>query len=518
MKMNRILAFLLAVMLCFTAVACGSEEKTDDNSSTAGNSSEIKNDNTDSQQTNENSKGEESENDKTESSVSSNASNQNTSSGKDNGNKDNVSKNSLDFGGKTVTFIYEYQPSNEYGIDPSRDLELDRIKELNKKYNVKIVMKKGAANYNEAIVSSIAAGAPIGNVIRINGNKNYDFIKAGLCADLTAAMKSTGIDMKASHYNQRVNKYYNVNGKQYVASVIIPQEPDAYELWFYNKDVLAELGYKSDYIQGLYKKGNWTWAEATKLFAAATKKSANGTITRYALGDSMAYRLVTTLALSNNGKIGGVNSKGAPTVNLGSKNVRAAMQQVYEWGAVKKYIAPTQGDETYTKFKKGELFMCAAPAGQAKQFYNSGVNFGVIYAPKGPNGKKNIAPVNAGNAFMIPVTYQKDAAKYLMLLDELYAPYKDISREEILKNDAISYFSDVDSWNVYKESTLNESVRVNDDFTVYNLEWVKPEFGTVCLNLVKGTATPGVVVEKYNDQYQALLNDLFKGYSLTGIK
>lgn len=515
MKMKRILAFLLAVMLCFTAVACGSEEKSGDSSAATDGTVDTENGEDESDKATEGSK-DESKGDKTESGASSNASNSNTSSGKDNGSS--VNKSNLNFGGKTVTFIYEYQPSNEYGIDPSRDLELDRIKELNKKYNVKIVMKKGAANYNEAIVSSIAAGSPIGNVIRINGNKNYDFIKAGLCADLTSAMKSTGINMTASHYNQRVNKYYNVNGKQYVASLIIPQEPDAYELWFYNKDVLSELGYKSDYIQSLYKKGNWTWAEATKLFAAATKKSANGTITRYALGDSMAFRLVTTLALSNNGKIGGVNSKGAPTVNLGSANVRAAMQQVYDWGAVNKYIAPTQGDETYTKFKKGELFMCAAPAGQAKQFYNSGVNFGVIYAPKGPNGKKNVAPVNAGNAFMIPVTYQKDADKYLMLLDALYAPYKDITREEILKNDAISYFSDVDSWNVYKESTLNESVRVNDDFTVYNLEWVKPEFGTVCLNLVKGTATPGVVVEKYNDQYQALLNDLFKGYALTGIK
>lgn len=505
--MKRILAFLLVFALCFTVSAC-KNEKTD------GNDSAVTNGTTQTESGNEDSGTTPDSVSKTESGSSEknpSTSSKDTSSGITN-------KKGLDFGGKTVTLIFEFQPSNEYGIDPSRDLELDRIKELNKKYNVKIVMKKGAANYQEAIVSSIAAGSPIGNIIKINGYKNYDFIRAGLCADLTPAMKSTGIDMTASHYNQRSNKYYNVNGKQYVASLIIPQDHDVYELWFYNKDVLSELGYKPGYIQGLYKSGNWTWAQATKLFAAATKKSANGTITRYALGDSMPFRLVTTLALSNGGKIGGVDSKGAPTANLGAANVRAAMQQVYDWGAVNKYIATTQGEETYTKFKKGELFMCAAPAGQAKQFYNNGVNFGVVYAPKGPNGSKNVAPVIVGSSFMIPVTYQKDADKYLMLLDELYAPYKDISREEIIKNDAISYFSDTDSWNIYLESALNESVRVNDDFTPYNLEWVKPEFGTVCLNLVKGTITPGVVVEKYNDQYQALLNDLFKGYALTGIK
>lgn len=504
-KFLRLLALTLAVLMCFTFTAC----KKNPSSDTSSESDTDVNVNGDVDVNVDGDGDSVSSDDKTTSNVASESTQQGTTS---------TDKSKLDFGGKTITIIYEYQPSDKKGIDPSRDRELDRIAELNKKYNVKIVMKKGASNYNEAIVSSISAGTPIGNIIRINGNKNYDFIKAGLCATLDDAMKSTGIDMTAAHYDQRTNKYYNVNGKQYVVASVIPQESDVYDLWFYNKDILTELGYGANYIQDLYKNGKWTWEEATKLFAAAKKESANGTVTRYGLGCAYAYRTVTSLVLSNGGKIGSVDKTGAPVSNLGAAKVREAFQQMYDWGAVKKYISPTESDETYSKFNKGEIFMCSTQAGQAKKFYSSGVNFGVIYPPKGNGQSKNVAQVKVGGCFMIPVTYQSEADKYLMLLDELYAPYKDATREEILKNDAINYFSDVESWNVYKNSALDENVRVNDDFTVFNLEWANPAFGTVCFNLIKGTVTPGSVVEKYNDQYQALLDDLFKGYALTGVK
>lgn len=498
-KTRRISAFCLAALMCFTFTAC--------KKSTSGSSSDVSDLTSDAAIGSEISGTEQSGTEQSDGSQGTQSSS---------GVKTNTAN--LDFGGKTVTFIYEYQPSSEKGIDPSRDRELDRIAELNKKYNVNIVMKKGAANYNEAIVSSISAGTPIGNIIRINGNKNYDFIRSGLCASLNDAMKKTGIDMTASHYDQTTNKYYNVNGNQYVAAAIIPQDNDVADLWFYNKSILTELGYSENYIQDLYKNGKWTWAEATKLFAAAKKESANGTVTRYGLGCQYAYKSLTSMVLSNGGKIGSVDKSGAPTVNLGSAQVRAALQQMYDWGAVNKYISPTESDETFSKFAKGEIFICSSQAGKAKSFYSSGINFGVIYPPKGTSGTKNIAQVKVGSSFMIPVTYQDEAYKYLTLIDELYAPYADATREEILKNDSINYFSDVESWNVFKNSALDSSLQTNDDFTVFNLEWTNPAFGTVCFNLIKGTVTPGSVVEKYNDQYQAVLDDLFKGYSLTGVK
>ncbi len=437
----------------------------------------------------------------------------------DSGNKKTeASKKNLDFKGETITIIYEYQPSDEYGIDASRDRELDRIKELNEKYNVKIVMKKGPSNYNEAIVSSISSGVPVGNIIRINGNKNYDFIRAGLCANLNDAMKETGIDMTAAQYDQRTNKYYNVNGNQYVMSYIIPQETLVQDIWFYNKDVLTELGYSTNYINELYEQGKWTWSEATALAKKATKTAANGTVSRYGLGFRYHYKAITSMVLNNGGKIGSVDENGAPKVNLHDAKVREALQQAYQWGAVDKVLSTSETSASDSLFTKGELFMYCANASLAKSCYNAGVNFGVIYPPVGPSGSKSSVTVSVGSSFIIPVTYQDDAAKYLMLMDELYGEYEDASREDIFKADFIHLFNEEDSWNVIKNATLKTDMHTNDDFTVFNLEWTDPAFGTVCQNLVKGSITAGTVVEKYNDQYQAVLDDLFKGYALTGVK
>ncbi len=424
----------------------------------------------------------------------------------------------VDFGGETITIIYEYQPSSEYGIDASRDRELDRIKELNKKFNVNIVMKKGPSNYNEAIVSSISSGQPVGNIIRVNGNKNYDFIRAGLCANLNDAMKKTGIDMTAEQYDQRTKNYYNVNGNQYIIPAMIPQECTVADLWFYNKDILTEMGYGVDYINELYKEGKWNWENATKLFKAATKTAANGTVTRYGFGSSYAYRALTSMVLSNGASIGTVDKNGAPKANLSDAKVREALQQAYNWGAVDKVWATTESDETTSKFKKGEIFMVSNGFGFTKTCYNNGMNFGVIYPPVGKSGTQTQVMQSVGGGFIVPVTYEKDADKYLVLMDALYGPYEDASREDILKQDYINYFSDSSSWEVLKTAAYDKDIQTNDPFTVFNLEWTDPAFGTVCLNLIKGTTTPGSVVETYNDQYQALLDDLFKGYALTGVK
>ncbi len=432
--------------------------------------------------------------------------------------KGEVSSENVNFNGETVTIIYEYQPSDEYGIDASRDRELDRIKELNEKFNVKIVMKKGPANYAETIVSSISSGTPVGNIIRVNGNKNYDFIRAGLCAPLDDAMSKTGIDMKAAHYDQNTNNYYNVNGNHYVAGLYIPQESNVGNLWFYNKDILTEMGYGANYINELYAEGKWNWANATALFKAATKTAANGTVTRYGFGAMWQYLAVTGMVLSNGGTIGTVAEDGSPKANLADAKVREALTQAYNWAAVDKVMCPSESDETSSKFAKGEIFMIAASSGVAKKSYNQGINFGVIYPATGTSGTGTKTAMNVGGGFIIPVTYKDTADKYLVLLDALYGPYEDASREDILKQDYINYFSDSESWEVFRNATFNTELQTVDPFTVFNLQWVEPAFGTVCLNLIKGTVTPGSVVDSYNDQYQAVLDDLFKEHKLTGIK
>lgn len=428
-------------------------------------------------------------------------------------------RTNLDFKGETVTMILEWQPSDKKGIDASRDRELDRIAKINKKYNVNFVMKKGPSNYNEGIVSSIASGAPVGNVIRVSGNGNYDYIRAGLCANLNDAIKQANIDVKSSTYNYQTMKAYNVNNNQYIVTCVIPQEAGGGALWFYNKDILKELGYKENYITELCKQGKWDWNVVTTLAQQAIKIGANGSVNRYGIGYLSAYTMVQNMVIANNGQIGSVSKDGSAMCNFRSQAVKQSLEQLYDWSTKQQgMVCTTENDPGIAKFGKGEIFLYAT--GDAKKFYNTGVNFGAVFPPKGPNASEYIMTGNGGGAsFIIPVNYQKQAYKYLVLLDELYAPYSDSSREDIVKADMINYFSDSDSWKFYRDSAFDKNLkRVNDPFSNFNIQWRDPAFATVCQNLVKGSLTAGALVEKYNDQYQAILDDLFDGYSLTGLK
>ena len=173
--------------------------------------------------------------------------------------------------------------------------------------------------------------------------------------------------MSAAHYDQRTNKYYNVNGKQYVMAYVIPQETPIQDLWFYNKDVLTELGYNTNYINDLYKSGKWNWEQVSALAGKATKTAANGTVSRYGIGFRYHYKAVTSMVLNNGGKIGSVDSNGSPKVNFNDAKVRQALQQAYQWGAVEKVLSPTETTASDNLFTKGELFMYCANASFAKK-------------------------------------------------------------------------------------------------------------------------------------------------------
>mgnify|MGYP002611753276 FL=1 len=127
-------------------------------------------------------------------------------------------KDKLDFGGAQVVLIYEWNPTTETGQNQDADRWLARIAEVEEKFNVDIVEKQGANtyDYNSNIVTSILSGDPIGHLISVNGNSNYEFIRAGIAASLDDGMEKSGIDFKSDKYNQMIRQYYNVNNKQYI--------------------------------------------------------------------------------------------------------------------------------------------------------------------------------------------------------------------------------------------------------------------------------------------------------------
>ncbi len=448
-----------------------------------------------------------------------------TTSGKTQSDKTQQAKDALDFGGKTVTLIYEWKPQTKKGVSAATDRWIDRVAEVEKKFNCKIEQKQGTSNteYNGNIVTSVLNGSPVGHIISINGNANYNFIRSGIVASLDAAIKQTGIDMTDARYNQTIRQYYHVNGSQYVFGYTTFGDTtrDVSGLWAYNKRIMNAI--KVD-PYALYQSGNWTWQKVSEIAKAATVRNSSGTVTQYGLGISGAMSVLIQLSLANGGRLGTVDSSGSPKITLDTPNNREAFEQLYQWGSVDKTVLGNAGDMAWNaidkEFAKGNIAILAGGAALVNICYEQGMKdeIGIVPVPKGPRATGYVSQMNIGYGYFIPVTYQKDAAKYLMLMDELYMPYEGVSQDTLFKERWISRFTDANAYKLFKSMYTDTAHQVTDMLSLFDVSWGDPAFSTVAGNVMRGTITPGNAIDTYADTYQTVVNDKFDGYKITGIK
>ena len=448
-----------------------------------------------------------------------------TTSGKTQSDKTQQAKDALDFGGKTVTLIYEWKPQTKKGVSAATDRWIDRVAEVEKKFNCKIEQKQGASNteYNGNIVTSVLNGSPVGHIISINGNANYNFIRSGIVASLDAAIKQTGIDMTDARYNQTIRQYYHVNGAQYVFGYTTFGDTtrDVSGLWAYNKRIMNAI--KVD-PYALYQSGDWTWQKVSEIAKAATVRNSSGTVTQYGLGISGAMSVLIQLSLANGGRFGTVDSSGSPKITLDTPNNREAFEQLYQWGSVDKTVLGNAGDMAWNaidkEFAKGNIAILAGGAALVNICYEQGMKdeIGVVPVPKGPRATGYVSQMNIGYGYFIPVTYQKDAAKYLMLMDELYMPYEGVSQDTLFKERWISRFTDANAYKLFKNMYTDTAHQVTDMLSLFDVSWGDPAFSTVAGNVMRGTITPGNAIDTYADTYQTVVSDKFDGYKITGIK
>lgn len=448
-----------------------------------------------------------------------------TTSGKTQSDKTQQAKDALDFGGKTVTLIYEWKPQTKKGVSAATDRWIDRVAEVEKKFNCKIEQKQGTSNteYNGNIVTSVLNGSPVGHIISINGNANYNFIRSGIVASLDAAIKQTGIDMTDARYNQTIRQYYHVNGSQYVFGYTTFGDTtrDVSGLWAYNKRIMNAI--KVD-PYALYQSGNWTWQKVSEIAKAATVRNSSGTVTQYGLGISGAMSVLIQLSLANGGRLGTVDSSGSSKITLDTPNNREAFEQLYQWGSVDKTVLGNAGDMAWNaidkEFAKGNIAILAGGAALVNICYEQGMKdeIGIVPVPKGPRATGYVSQMNIGYGYFIPVTYQKDAAKYLMLMDELYMPYEGVSQDTLFKERWISRFTDANAYKLFKSMYTDTAHQVTDMLSLFDVSWGDPAFSTVAGNVMRGTITPGNAIDTYADTYQTVVNDKFDGYKITGIK
>lgn len=427
-------------------------------------------------------------------------------------------KKKLDFGKATVTLIYEWQVQNKRGVSVNRDRWLDRVADVEKKFNVKIVEKQGStSSYISSIVTSILSGKPSGNIYSVSGSSPYNMIKAGVLADFNNAMTSTGIDMTAARYSQMAVRYNNVNDKQYSVGY---GDPRVSMMVLFNKRIFKDLKLESPY--DLVKSKQWTWSKMTEFAKKATVRGKDGAVTQYGIGISMATSVAQALAVSDGGSFSGFDKTGKPTIKLDSKETRAALEQLYQWCTVDKVATFNWGNQSWNameqEFPKGKIAMYFTGfAGLSAAATNMADDYGVVYLPMGPDAKDYVSYMESDYTYVVPTTYQNQTDKYLLLLDELYGPYDGVSRDTQFRDEWIRQFRDSEGYTMFK-NLFQKLPKVNDPLGRFDITWGEPPLGAVIGKLCNGEITAGNLVETYQDTYQYILDDSFKKFNITGLK
>lgn len=430
-------------------------------------------------------------------------------------------KAELDFDGETLTFVCT--PGWDYANPDSTDPEVirrrERIAELEKKYNVKIVQKEGKGNYFDLMASTILSGEPMGHVLMVPDNQLLDWYKANVMANLNDAMEKTGIDFTdETLYSGETRRATNFDGKQ------VGFGPRAIQLgtaWFFNKRIFEEQNLGDPYE--MVKNKTWTWDTVEEILTKATIRRADGTVEQWGMNSWTGFSFFSSMAGANGGSLVTFDNEGVPHQNLSDPRTVEALEKMYDWAFVKKIADINDGtrqwDAAMKEFAKGNVAICLGTNKmlQIAQETPMEDEFGVIYAPLGPGKTDYTVSETRGDMYFIPTTYESMADKLLLLMDDLFITSDGATQEDRIMEKYASQVRDKRAMEVFLASALSTNPGGGASFGMLHLEWMEPSIETICATIIRGEASPGDLVEQNRNQMEKMIEDQMDGHKATGM-
>lgn len=418
-------------------------------------------------------------------------------------------KSKLDFGGKTITIMREWEPykRGQYTVWDNWCDNLDRVQ---KEFNVKIVEKK----WNVTLANEVLTGAkPEGQLYQVPSSAIYNYAKNGYIADFNSAMEKTGIKMDSAIFNKFNVQLNNINGKQYAAGYGFARVP---AVVIFNKTITEKAGYN---IYDLMAKKQWTWDKMTEIAEKCIVKNSAGEITQYGLG--LGSSAISALAVSNNSHVCYPDANGKFTVQMSSEGTRAAIQQVYDWINVKKVAKYNWGQQVWTQlgsdFAAKKIAMLFGGHTEITTAYSALKDeWGIAYIPMGPNAKEYVSLLQDEYSYVVPSAYSDMTSDLLLLLDELYQLPKGYDSDKQFRDEWIRYFKSKEAYNIFK-SLHDQSIKQVWDGT-YKVELGNSTttYNAAIGNLYDGNLTAGAFIDQYQNTFQTNVNDNTNGLKYTG--
>lgn len=358
-------------------------------------------------------------------------------SGGETGGSANVSKEFLEsLKGTQIKIAYPDKMRNP-GQNPQDDEWAMLVNKVAKEYGVTVKEEYYTNKSNgAAFIADSLSGNNLGNIEIVYCDVVFRGVQKNAWANLDEAAKEAGIDFTAKHYYQPSMKATHVNGAHYGLSYKTQFiQTDAV---YYNVNMVTVDNKLEDPLD-LYNRGEWTFDKFEEYCKKLTKKDANGDISVY--GCQMeANASMSVFVRANGGSLGRINSDGKWQQTLSDKKTLNGFNFVQKLFSQDQCIYVPSGSwgTSHKNLYAGSCAMQIGAVSSAADAYlqqKDAGGMGFVPLPQGPDGsQEDLRKSSGGFYYVIPAAYQKDAAKYLFIINEIsrrwYEQYPDTFKKQ----------------------------------------------------------------------------------------
>ncbi|WP_339277008.1 extracellular solute-binding protein [Paenibacillus sp. FSL W8-0426] len=424
---------------------------------------------------------------------------QNAESGTDTGTAQNNTESNTeppaadvpDLNGRVIKVAawWDLKPAGETASDKAR---LDKIAEVEKKYNVKIeFVNVPFEEYMNKFTTTALAGEPFADIVQMEYKSALPAILKGQLLPLSEfTTDENNINKEAN----LMTKYPAIAGDYYAFDT-----PTSIGLGMhYNRDLFKKLSLPDP--QELYNKGEWNWDKFLELAKQATKDTDNdGKIDVYGYS-GWAIDALRHFTAANGGTI--VDDENAKEGLSDPKTIEAAefVKRLYN---VENVVKVKTGDKTNWEesntFKDGDVALFTAAEWQLGDITFAA---GVVPIPNGPQGSKEVTYANnAASAKFIPKGVEDPQIVY-----QIWEETFDISQiEEYPGQDYLEsrYTDERDIAMIREHIAGTGRILLDDAYAGYPI-------GDYVNDIIKNNASVTATAEKYKAQAQAAVDKLGK--------
>lgn len=433
------------------------------------------------------------------------------------GGKDSGGKSDYDFNGMTITVADPWGRDMTPGVDEKTNAFIDKVKAVEKKYNVKFEWKKvDAGTYWNDMATKITGGDPFGDIIYSFPWMITDWIKAGAVKDISRIAESAGIDFNDGTWSKTVLEEHTYNNAIYGFS----KEDESLSCsLLYNKRLFREAGL-TDPNELIANGKKWDIATMEEYARKLTvRNSSTGQTSQWGLSGSDPCWLMTNFILSNGGSIVDYNTEsGIPSFTMGSAKSLEGLDIFNRMLNTDQtiYFCPVGGswDTTPKAFANGTVGMFHASDWLIEYVRDlmiengTGEDYALTYFPSGSGVENYLDQSNGGSAYFIPTCVSDEKAKAALLVFSEIAD-KSVdgeSKTDRLTNTAEALFSDEKSVEVYLDLTKDKIVR--NGVCRVGLREVMMEIAS---EFTLGEGTARSIIEEYTKYAESMIEQ--SGYT-----